>query len=77
MLIALGKPVEAVSVLEGLVEPRDAESARYVFALSVASMQSGNRDAAIKWGTEARARAAETGQAELAAAIDRQLAAIR
>ncbi len=77
MLIALGKPADAVTMLESLLEPRDAESARYVFALSVASMQSGNRDAAIRWGTEARARAAETGQAELAAAIDRQLAGIR
>jgi len=77
MLIALGRPADAVGVLESLVEPQDAESARYVFALSVANIRSGNKYAGIKWATEARRRAAESGQQELAAAIDRELASIK
>lgn len=77
MLIVLGRTREAVSVLEPLAEPRDAESARYVFALSVAHIRSGNKAAGIEWATEARRRAGEFGQTELAAAIDRELAMIR
>jgi tetratricopeptide (TPR) repeat protein len=77
MLIALGRPAEAVAVLESLVEPPDAESARYVFALSVANIRSGNKADGIKWAAEARRRAAESGQQDLAAAIDRELASIK
>jgi len=77
MLIGLKRPGEAVPVLEPLVEPGDPESARYVFALSVAYIRSGNKDAGVKWATEARRRAAASGQQELAAAIDRELAAIK
>lgn len=77
MLIAVGRPAEAVGLLDDLVEPRDAESARYVFALSVANIRSGNRTEGLKWAAEARRRAAESGQEELAAAIDRELASIK
>jgi tetratricopeptide (TPR) repeat protein len=77
MLIALGRAAEAVDVLDALTEPDDADSARYVFALSVASIRSGNKDAGLKWGAEARRRAAASGQQELAAAIDRELASIK
>ena len=77
MLIGLNRAGEAIPVLEPLVDPADGESARYVFALSVAYIRSGNKDPGIKWATEARRRAAESGQQELAAAIDRELAAIK
>lgn len=77
MLIGLNRAAEAAPLLEPLVEPADPESARYVFALSVAYIRSGNKDPGIKWATEARRRAAESGQQELAAAIDRELAAIK
>jgi protein O-GlcNAc transferase len=77
MLIALGRSDDAVALLEALVEPRDAESARYVFALSVANIRSGNKAAGAKWAADARKRAADSGQHELAAAIDRELASIR
>jgi tetratricopeptide (TPR) repeat protein len=77
MLIALGKPADAVAVLETLTEPRDAESARYVFALSVAHIRNGNKAAGIKWAADARRRAADGGQPDLAAAIDRELASIK
>ncbi len=77
MLIALARAPEAVTVLEPIVEPNDAESARYVFALSVACIRSGNKDAGIAWAAEARRRAAAFGQQDLAAAIDRELASIK
>lgn len=77
MMIALGRPSDAIAVLDPLVEPRDAESARYVFALSVAHIRSGNKAAGMKWAADARARAADSGQLELAAAIDRELASIK
>lgn len=77
MLIALGRPAEAIAVLETLVEPRDAESARYVFALSAANIRSGNKTAGMKWAIDARERAVDSGQHDLAAAIDRELATIK
>jgi protein O-GlcNAc transferase len=77
MLIALGRSGDAAALLEALVEPRDAESARYVFALSVANIRSGNKAAGAKWAADARKRAADSGQHELAAAIDRELASIK
>lgn len=77
MLIAIGRPREAVAVLDDLLEPPDAESARYVFALSVASIRSGDKAAGLTWAAEARRRAAESGQQELAAAIDREVASIK
>ncbi len=77
MLIALGRSADAVTVLERLIEPRDAESARYVFALSVAHIRSGNKAAGMKWAADARERAAGSSQPELAAAIDRELASIK
>ena len=77
MLIALNRAPEAVAVLAPLAEPRDADSARYVFALSAAHIRSGNKGSGIEWATEARRRAQEFGQHELAAAIERELAMIR
>jgi protein O-GlcNAc transferase len=73
MLIALDQPREAVSELQKLVEPRDAESARYLFALSVALVRAGQKEEGIKWATDARRLALEFGQHDLAAAIERDL----
>ena len=77
MLIALDRPGEAVSELEKLVEPRDAEAPRYIFALGVAHLRAGRKDEGLKWVTEARALALQFGQNDLAAAIDRDLAKIK
>lgn len=41
MLIALGRPEEAVTELQKIVEPRDAESPRYLFALATAHVKIG------------------------------------
>jgi len=77
MLIALGRNGEAITELEKIVEPRDAEAARYLFALSTAHVRAGHKDEGIRWATEARQVALEHGQQELAAAIARDLAALR
>jgi protein O-GlcNAc transferase len=77
MLIAVGRPADAASELQKLVEPRDAETARYLFALSVALVRVGQKDEGVKWATEARRLAVEFGQHDLAAAIDRDLARLK
>ena len=77
MLIALGRPQEAVTELEKLVEPRDAEAPRYLFALAVAHVRAGRKDEGIKWATDAKHLAVQFGQHDLAAAIDRDLASLR
>jgi tetratricopeptide (TPR) repeat protein len=77
MLLALGRAGEAVSELEKIVEPRDAEAPRYLFALSVAYLRAGRKDEAIKWAHDAKGLAVEFGQKELAAAIERDLALLK
>lgn len=77
MLIALGQPADAATELAKIVEPRDAEAPRYLFALGVAHLRAGRKDEAVKWSLEAKALALQFGQTELAAAIDRDLAALK
>jgi Tfp pilus assembly protein PilF len=77
MLIALGRPAEAAVEFAKIVEPRDAEAPRYLFALAVAYARSGRRDDARSWADAARRLALEYGQAELAAAIQRDLASLK
>ena len=77
MLLALGRSEEAVAELSKLVEPRDADTPRYLFALSAAYVRTGMKGEAIKWATEARALALHYGQVELAAIIERDLAKLK
>jgi protein O-GlcNAc transferase len=77
MLIAQGHHEEAVTALSQLTEPRDAEAPRYLFALATAHLYAGRRTDAIKWATEAKALAERFGDAQLAAAIEKDLARIR
>jgi tetratricopeptide (TPR) repeat protein len=77
MLIALERPHEAVSELGKLLEPRDADTARYMFALSVAHVRAGRKAEGITWATEARNLALQFGQHDLAAAIERDLALLK
>jgi tetratricopeptide (TPR) repeat protein len=77
MLLATGKAPEAVTELEKIVEPRDAEAPRYLFALSVAYLRAGRKDDAIKWAHDAKQLATEYGQKELAAVIERDLALLK
>ena len=64
---------EAIKALE----PRDAETARYLFALSVAHVRAGRKAEGIKWATAARSLALQFGQHDLAAAIERDLALLK
>jgi Tfp pilus assembly protein PilF len=77
MLIALSRPADAIVELEKLTEPRDADAPRYLFALATAHVRAGHREEGIKWATDAKQLAATHGQAELAAAIERELARLR
>ena len=77
MLLALKRPSEALAEFAKLREPADAESPRYLYALAVAHIQSGNRESGVSIAREARARATQFGQTELVAAIDRDLATLK
>jgi tetratricopeptide (TPR) repeat protein len=77
MLIGRGRPDEAIRVLEPIVEPRDAEAPRYVFALATALVRAGRKDDGVKRAIDAAALARELGQHELATAIERDLAALK
>jgi len=77
MLLALGRDEEAIVELSRLSQPEDAETARYVFALSAAHVRAGHRDEGIKWAMEARRLALQYGQKELAAIIERDLAKLK
>lgn len=77
MLLALGRPDQAVVELQPIVEPRDAEAPRYLFALATAYVRNGNKAEGIHWATEARQLALEHKDPALAAAIERDLAALR
>ena len=77
MLIALAKPDAAAAELEKIVEPRDAEAPRFLFALGVAHVQAGRKDVGVKWSLEAKTLALQFGQTDLAASIDRELASLK
>jgi tetratricopeptide (TPR) repeat protein len=77
MLIAQGRPDEAIAELQKLTEPRDAETPRYLFALSAAHVRAGRKSEGLKWATEARDLALKFGDTALAAAIERDMAMIR
>jgi tetratricopeptide (TPR) repeat protein len=77
MLIALQRPDEAIGELQKLTAPRDAEAPRYLFALSAAYVRAGQKSEGLKWAAEARDLALKFGDTALAAAIERDMAAIR
>jgi tetratricopeptide (TPR) repeat protein len=77
MLIATGRAAEAIVELQKITEPRDSEAPKYLFALSTAYVQAGQKSEGIRWAGAARRLALQYGDSALAAAIDRNLAAIR
>lgn len=77
MLIALDRPAEAVTVLEPLVQPRDEETPRYLFALATANVRAGRTEEGLRLAQEAQRLASELGQTELAAGIGRELQKLR
>lgn len=76
-LVQLGRLDEAITELERLRQPEDAETPRYLFALSVAYVRNGNREAGLRIGEQAAALATQFGQADLAQSIARDLAALQ
>jgi tetratricopeptide (TPR) repeat protein len=77
MLIGLGRLDEAITELQKITQPRDAEAPRYLFALSTAYVRAGRKDEGIRWANDARQLALHYGDTALAAAIERDLALIR
>jgi tetratricopeptide (TPR) repeat protein len=77
MLIATVRNEDAIIELLKLAQPQDAETPRYLYALSAAYVRAGKKDEAITWATEARRLALEHGQLELAATIERDLAKLK
>jgi tetratricopeptide (TPR) repeat protein len=77
MLLALAKPSEAITEFQAIQQPVDAETPRYVFALSTALVRAGRKEEGIKAGFAAERLASEYGQPELAAAIARELAKLQ
>jgi len=76
ILIGQGRNDEAIAELEKILEPRDAETARYLFALATAHVRAGRRDTGLRLAADARDLALKFGQKDLAAAIDRDLRAL-
>jgi Tfp pilus assembly protein PilF len=77
MLIALGRTEEAIAELARLQQPVDAETPRYVFALSAAYVRGGRIAEGRERAAEAHRLALRFGQTDLAAAIERELGKLR
>jgi tetratricopeptide (TPR) repeat protein len=77
MMLALGRTADAAVQFEAIQQPVDAETPRYVFALSTAYVRSGRAAEGIKLATDAQQLATAYGQTELAAAIGRELAKLK
>jgi tetratricopeptide (TPR) repeat protein len=73
MLIAAGRPREAVPQFETLAQA-DAPDPRHVYGLATALVLSGELAKGRQYALQARALAAAQGQADMVAAIDRDLA---
>ena len=76
-LASLGRLDDAIAELERILEPRDAEAPRYVFALAAAHVRAGRVEEGRKLALEARRLAAGYGQSDLVASIDRDLARLK
>lgn len=77
MLLALGRPDAAIAELAMLQQPVDAETPRYLFALSAAYVRTGRTGDGIKLAQEAQRLALEYGQTEFAAVIVAELAKLK
>jgi len=73
VLGAQGRLGEAIEELQKILTPEDAETPRYLFALSAAYVRSGEREKGVGYAREALQKARELGQSELARIIERDL----
>ena len=77
MFLAIGKAPEALAEFDKLQQPVDAETPRYLFALSAAYVRTGRKDQGIEMASRAQRLALEYGQSDLASAIARELAKLK
>jgi tetratricopeptide (TPR) repeat protein len=77
MHLVKGDARQAVSEFEALRQPVDAETPRYLFALSTALVRAGSVADGRKLGAEAQNLAAQFGQTDLARAIAAELAKLK
>ncbi len=77
MQLVKGDAQQAIAEFEALRQPEDAETPRYLFALSTALVRAGRRDDGRRMGTEAQKLAEQFGQTDLARAIAAELAKLK
>ncbi|HYK92364.1 MAG TPA: tetratricopeptide repeat protein [Acidobacteriota bacterium] len=68
-----GKYDQAISQFQMALSPDNENTPAYLYALSATYARAGNREEALKYGRQARERAAARGQTELLRSIDRDL----
>jgi protein O-GlcNAc transferase len=73
MLVARQTFPEAIAELEKTLQPEDADTPRYLYALAAAWVRAGDRAKGLQYGKEAQQKAESRGQTELAATIARDL----
>lgn len=77
ILVALGRPEDAIEHFRRTLEPNDAATPTYMYALAAAYARSGDRDSALRYAQEAQRRAEQLGQQVLAATIARDLETLK
>jgi protein O-GlcNAc transferase len=77
MQLVKGDFQQAITEFEALRQPVDAETPRYLFALSTALVRAGRVEDGRRMGAEAQSLAAQFGQTELAGAIATELAKLK
>ena len=77
MLLVRGDTGQAIVEFEKLQQPVDAETPRYLFALSTALVRAGRMADGRRFGAEAERLATEFGQTELARAIAVELSKLK
>jgi predicted Zn-dependent protease len=76
-LVAAGRLQDAIIEFSKLLEPQDQETPRYLFALAAARVRAGDVGSGREQAQAALAMARQYGQTDLAAAIERDLAALK
>jgi hypothetical protein len=77
MWLVKGDTGQAIAAFEALREPVDAETPRYLFALSTALVRAGKVEDGRRLAAEAQTLAIEFGQTEFARAIAAELAKLK
>jgi len=67
---------EAITHFLMILSPEDENTPTYLYALSATYARAGNREEALRYGRQAREKAAARGQTELLRSIDRDLQAL-